>query len=162
MTQRPRAVPMLVACLVAAACQSTPKPSQDRVVRGTGLVVGLDKTASSDRETRKAILAFARDQGITLQAADVVDGSVARVCVTASLPAGATVGQTVEARCEAMDAGVSLRTGELLRCELRDETGNTQVVAQGPLVTPSDSSAAETRPAPTSPIAWVRGGIIVR
>lgn len=154
MAHRPLAVPVLVAVLAAASCQSSPNAPKDRVVRGKGIVTGLAGTGSSDLETREAILAFARDHGFRIQGNDIPEGTLAMVNVTGTVPAGATLGQTIEVRCEAVKAGVSLRAGTLLRCALHDEDSKTIVVVQGSVIT----MAAE----PSSPVGWVRGGIVVR
>ncbi len=101
---------------------------------GLGIVTGLEKTGSSDRGTRQAMLNIVRQLGLNLTIADVVGGTSTLVTLTCTLPPFAKEGQEIDVKCEVMTDASSLRKGTLLRAELKGVDGQTYVVAQGPVV----------------------------
>lgn len=132
---------------------------------GIGIVTGLPNTGSSDRGTRQALLNVVRQLGLNLNIQDVVGGTTTLVTVTAQLPPFAKEGQPIDVKCEVMTDSLSLRGGELLRCELKGVDGQTYVVAQGALVVNGYAAAGTNAQATknNSTTGWVpNGGLVVR
>lgn len=139
--------------------------SMPHLLVGVGIVTGLAQTGSSDRGTRQALVNLVRQLGLNLSLIDVVGGSTTLVTVTCTLPPFAKQGQTLDVKCEVMTDSLSLRGGELLRCELKGVDGQPYVVAQGALVvsgfTANTANASATKNPSGS--AWLHnGGHVIR
>jgi len=139
--------------------------SMPHLLVGVGIVTGLATTGSSDRGTRQALVNVVRQLGLNLNITDVVGGSTSLVTVTCTLPPFAKQGQTLDAKCEVMTDSLSLRGGELLRCELKGVDGQTYVVAQGALIVSGFAASTANASATKNPSgsAWLHnGGLVVR
>lgn len=132
---------------------------------GIGLVTGLDKTGSSDRGTRQAMLNVVRSLGLNHAIQDVIGGTTSLVTLTCSLPPFAREGQTLDVHCEVMTDASSLRNGTLLRAELKGVDGRTYVVAQGQITVGGVVASAPNAEVKknTSTTGWLNnGGLVIQ
>jgi len=139
--------------------------SMPHLLVGVGIVTGLATTGSSDRGTRQTLLNVVRQLGLNLSQVDVVGGSTSLVTVTCALPPFAKQGQQLDVKCEIITDSLSLRGGELLRCELRGVDGQPYVVAQGALVVSGFAAAGTNASTAKNPsgTAWLHnGGTVIR
>jgi flagellar P-ring protein precursor FlgI len=127
---------------------------------GIGLVTGLDKTGSSDRGTRQAMLNVVRSLGLNHAIQDVIGGTTSLVTLTCTLPPFAREGQMLDVHCEVMTDASSLRNGTLLRAELKGVDGKTYVVAQGQITVGGFVAAGTNADVKknTSSTGWVNNG----
>jgi len=153
----------LVVGLTFVACHNAPAGRPEPRLTGIGIVTGLDGTGAADATARRAVLQQLRADGMLLNVEDIATGSTALVRLSCARPPTATVGESTDVRCEAVDVRVSLRGGELLRAELRDEDGVTCAVASGPVVTTTATAVPGDAPRPAATTGWVlHGGVFVR
>lgn len=111
---------------------------RENQLSGYGLVVGLDGTGDQTTQTPftvQSILSMLQQKGITVPAGSQLQlKNVAAVMVTASLPAFAQPGQTIDVTVSSMGNAKSLRGGTLLMTPLQGADGQVYGIAQGNLV----------------------------
>lgn len=99
---------------------------------GYGLVVGLNGTGDGKLDfTQKSISNMLEKMGIRVNPIDIKVKNVAAVMVTATLPAFARPGSTIDVAVSSMGDAKSLQGGTLLLTALKGADGNTYAVAQG-------------------------------
>ena len=108
---------------------------RDNVLVGTGIVTGLAGTGDSpgNRATRQAIANVLAQFNLTVAPEQVVSRNVAVVMVSASLPAFAREGDTLDVTVSSSGDARSLLGGNLLLTALRAPNGRTYALAQGAL-----------------------------
>ena len=105
---------------------------------GYGLVVGLDGTGDQAPFTINSTLSMLAEMGITLPPGTPLQTkNVAAVTVTASLPAFARTGQTIDVTVSSFGNAKSLRGGTLLMTPLKGADGQVYGMAQGNLLVAS-------------------------
>jgi flagellar P-ring protein precursor FlgI len=105
---------------------------------GYGLVVGLAGTGDSLRNapmTQQSMIAMLERLGVNTRGATMDTKDIAAVMVTASLPAFAAAGSTVDVSVSAMADAKSLQGGTLLVTPLLGADGEAYAVAQGSVET---------------------------
>jgi flagellar P-ring protein FlgI len=137
---------MLTAALAAAAPARAERLKdlasiagvRENQLSGYGLVVGLDGTGDQTTQTPftvQSILSMLQQKGITMPPGTQLQlKNVAAVMVTASLPAFAQPGQTIDITVSSMGNAKSLRGGTLLMTPLGGADGQVYAMAQGNLV----------------------------
>ncbi|TFW09621.1 flagellar basal body P-ring protein FlgI [Oxalobacteraceae bacterium OM1] len=102
---------------------------------GYGLVVGLDGSGDQTTQTPftvQSVISMLQGLGVSLPAATSLQlKNVAAVMVTASLPAFAQPGQTLDVTVSSMGNAKSLRGGTLLMAPLKGADGQIYGMAQG-------------------------------
>jgi flagellar P-ring protein precursor FlgI len=108
---------------------------------GYGLVVGLDGTGDSERAafTPQTLETLLSRVGIRVDAAQLTLRNVAAVMVTASLPAFAKPGTTIDVTVSSIGDARSLVGGTLLMAPLNGADGQVYAVSQGQLKVGSDA-----------------------
>ena len=108
---------------------------------GYGLVVGLDGTGDSERSTftPQTLETLLSRVGIRVDAAQLTLRNVAAVMVTASLPAFAKPGSTIDVTVSSIGDARSLLGGTLLMAPLSGADGQVYAVSQGQLKVGSDA-----------------------
>lgn len=105
---------------------------------GYGLVVGLDGTGDQTTQTPftvQSIVSMLQSMGVSLPPGTNLQlKNVASVMVTASLPAFAQPGQTLDVTVSSMGNAKSLRGGTLLMTPLKGADGQVYAMGQGNLV----------------------------
>jgi flagellar P-ring protein precursor FlgI len=105
---------------------------------GYGLVVGLDGTGdqtSSAPFANQSLLAMLQQMGVTVPPGTNMQlKNLATVMVTASLPAFAQAGQTIDVTVSSLANAKSLRGGTLIVTPLKGADGQVYAIAQGNLV----------------------------
>ena len=105
---------------------------------GYGLVVGLDGTGDQTTQTpftAQSVQSMLQQMGVNLPAgAQMQLKNVAAVMVTASLPAFARQGQTLDVSVSSLGNAKSLRGGTLIATPLKGADGQVYAMAQGNLV----------------------------
>lgn len=105
---------------------------------GYGIVVGLDGTGDQTSQTPftvQSIRAMLQQKGVNLPAGTQLQlKNVAAVMVTASLPAFAQPGQTIDITVSSIGNAKSLRGGTLLMTPLHGADGQVYAMGQGNLV----------------------------
>lgn len=113
---------------------------------GYGLVVGLDGTGDQTTQTPftvQSIISMMGQMGITIPPGTSLQlKNVAAVMVTASLPAFAQPGQTMDVTVSSMGNAKSLRGGTLLMTPLKGADGQIYAISQGNLVVGGVGAAA--------------------
>lgn len=105
---------------------------RDNQLVGYGLVVGLDGTGATSKFAQQSIISMLGQMGVNLPPTDSVSlKNVSAVMLTASLPAFAKPGQTIDVTVSALDNAKSLRGGTLLMSTLKGADGQVYAVAQG-------------------------------
>ncbi len=124
---------------------------------GYGLVVGLSGTGDSKLEfTNKSVKRMLDKLGIKVNGEDVASKNVAAVLVTATLPAFARAGNTIDLLVNSIGDASSLRGGTLIQTPLRAADQQIYVVAQGPVTVGKAGQSHST-------VGYVsNGGIIER
>jgi flagellar P-ring protein precursor FlgI len=111
---------------------------RENQLSGYGLVVGLDGTGDQTTQTPftvQSIVAMLQQKGINIPPGTQLQlKNVAAVMVTASLPAFAQPGQTMDVTVSSMGNAKSLRGGTLLMTPLQGADGQVYGIAQGNLV----------------------------
>jgi flagellar P-ring protein precursor FlgI len=109
---------------------------------GYGLVVGLDGTGDSTPYTVNSTLTMMTEMGVKLpQGTNLAMKNVASVTVTASLPAFARPGQTIDITVSSFGNAKSLRGGTLLMTPLKGADGQVYAMGQGSLLIASAGEA---------------------
>ena len=104
---------------------------------GYGLVVGLDGTGDSNPTpfTVQSVTSMLQQLGVSLPpGANLQAKNVAGVIVTASMPAFAQPGQTLDVTVSSLGSSKSLRGGTLLMTPLKGADGQIYAMAQGNLL----------------------------
>jgi flagellar P-ring protein FlgI len=141
-----RTVPilLLLACAAFAAAKEPParvkelgkmQGWRENVLVGTGIVTGLAGTGDSpvNRATRQALSNVLAQFNLTVAPEQVSSRNVAVVMVSASLPATAREGDTLDVTVTSSGDARSLVGGSLLLTALRAPSGKVFALAQGPL-----------------------------
>jgi flagellar P-ring protein precursor FlgI len=152
--------------VTAPACQAASRIKdivqfegvRDNKLVGYGLVVGLAGTGDSLRNapmTKQSLEAMLERLGVNTRDATLDTKNVAAVMVTASLPAFAASGSSVDVTVSAMGDAKSLLGGTLLVTPLLGADGEAYAVAQGSVETGSISAggasgSSVTKGVPTS------------
>jgi flagellar P-ring protein FlgI len=108
---------------------------RENVLVGTGIVTGLAGTGDSpaNRATRQALSNVLSQFNLTVAPEQVNSRNVAVVMVSASLPAFAREGDTLDVTVASSGDARSLLGGNLLLSALRAPNGRIYALAQGPL-----------------------------
>lgn len=111
------------------------RPNQ---LMGYGLIVGLDGTGDQTTQTpftAQSITSMLKQMGVSMPAnAPMQLKNVASVLVTATLPAFAQPGQTIDVSVSSLGNAKSLRGGTLIATPLKGADGQIYAMAQGNLV----------------------------
>ncbi len=104
---------------------------------GYGLVVGLSGTGDSNKtvETLQSIANMLKVYGVNISAASLKSKNVAAVMVTATLPAFAKAGDTMDITVSSMGDAKSIQGGTLLQTPLKAANGQVYAVGQGAVST---------------------------
>lgn len=140
----PLAAPLLLALCAAATSHAGPIRVKDlgkvqgwreNVLVGTGIVTGLAGTGDSpgNRATRQALSNVLSQFNLTVAPEQVNSRNVAVVMVSASLPAFAREGETLDVSVASGGDARSLLGGNLLLTSLRGADGKVYALAQGPI-----------------------------
>ncbi|MFL6676031.1 MAG: flagellar basal body P-ring protein FlgI [Massilia sp.] len=146
---------LLFACALAAAAPAQAERLKDLAsiggvrqnqLSGYGIVVGLDGTGDQTTQTPftvQSIMAMLQQKGVNLPPGTQLQlKNVAAVMVTASLPAFAQPGQTIDVTVSSMGNAKSLRGGTLLMTPLQGADGQVYAMAQGNLLVGGAGAAA--------------------
>lgn len=113
---------------------------------GYGLVVGLDGSGDQTTQTPftvQSVVSMLQNMGVNLPSASSLQlKNVAAVVVTASLPAFAQPGQTLDVTVSSMGNAKSLRGGTLLMTPLKGADGQIYGIAQGNVLVGGAGAAA--------------------
>jgi flagellar P-ring protein FlgI len=105
---------------------------------GYGLVVGLDGTGDQSQGapfTAQSLAAMLQQMGVAVPPGVQLQAkNVAAVMVTASLPAFAQPGQSIDVNVSSLGNAKSLRGGLLIATPLKGADGNVYAMAQGSLI----------------------------
>ncbi len=108
---------------------------RDNPLLGYGLVVGLDGSGDQTTQTPftvQSTITMLSQMGVTLPPGTSLQlKNVAAVMVTASLPAFARAGQTIDITASSIGNAKSLRGGTLLMTPLKGADGQVYAIAQG-------------------------------
>lgn len=116
---------------------------RDNQLVGYGLVVGLDGTGATSRFAQQSVINMLAQMGVNLPPTDSVSlKNVSAVMLTATLPAFARPGQTIDVTVSALDNAKSLRGGTLLMSPLKGADGQVYAIAQGNLLVGGAGAAA--------------------
>ena len=133
---------------------------------GYGLVVGLAGTGDRTKNspfTEASLQAMLERMGVNVRDVTMKPANVAAVTVTATLPAYARTGSTIDVQVSALGDATSLQGGTLIVSSLRALDGEIYAVAQGPVAVSGfkaqGAGASVTRGVATS--ARIAGGGIV-
>ena len=116
---------------------------RDNMLVGYGIVVGLNGTGDALRNapmTKQSLEAMLERLGVNTRDATIDTKNVAAVMVTASLPAFAAAGSTIDVNVAAMGDAKSLQGGTLLVTPLLGADGEAYAVGQGTVETGSISA----------------------
>jgi flagellar P-ring protein precursor FlgI len=130
---------------------------RDNMLIGYGLVVGLDGTGDSLRNspfTQQSLQTMLERLGVNTRGANVNTKNVAAVMVTASLPPFSAQGTKIDVTVSAMGDAKSLQGGTLLVTTLLGADNEVYALAQGPIATggfkAEGAAQSVTRGVPTS------------
>jgi flagellar P-ring protein FlgI len=135
---------MLLLGLLAGSAAATPAAAGDvaegagNVVMGVGLVIGLAGTGDSSVDAQlvdNSIVGVLRQAGLDVWQGQIAPGRVAKVMVTAELPADAGSGAPVAISVTALGDAASLSGGTLLATPLRGLDGQLLAMGQGRVAT---------------------------
>jgi len=117
---------------------------RDNQLLGYGLVVGLDGTGDQTSPfTLKSTLSMLAQLGITLPAGTNLEmKNLAAVVITATLPAFARPGQTIDITVSSIGNAKSLRGGTLVMSPLKGADSQVYAMAQGNMLVSDAGSAA--------------------
>lgn len=112
---------------------------------GYGLVVGLDGTGDQTPYTVNSTLSMMTELGVKVPSgANLQLKNVAAVTVTASLPAFARPGQTIDITVSSFGSAKSLRGGTLLMTPLKGADGKVYAIGQGNLIVAPAGTGKDT------------------
>lgn len=136
---------------------------RDNQLVGLGLVVGLDGTgdSSSSQASIQMVSNMLQQFGVEVDSRYFRLRNAAAVMVTATLPAFARAGATIDATIASIGDARSLQGGLLLQTPLQAANGEVYAVAQGPLTIGGQSAAAGRAPRTHSLTALIPAGAIV-
>ncbi len=103
---------------------------------GYGLVVGLAGTGDRTRNapfTEESIQAMLERMGVNVRGSQLKTQNVAAVSITATMPAFARAGSSIDVTVSALGDSTSLQGGTLIASSLRALDGQIYAVAQGPI-----------------------------
>ncbi len=132
---------------------------------GYGLVIGLDGSGDSQQTkfTTQSLANMLNTYGLTIAADKMKVKNVAAVMVTATLPAFARQGTTIDVVVSSLGDARSLQGGTLLQTQLRAANGSVYAVAQGPVsiggFSASGGGSSTTKNHPTA--GRIPGGALV-
>jgi flagellar P-ring protein FlgI len=113
---------------------------------GYGLIVGLDGTGDQTTQTpftTQSINSMLQQMGVSIPAGAAMQvKNVAAVLVTASLPAFAQPGQTIDINVSSLGNAKSLKGGTLIATPLKGADGQIYAMAQGNMVISGAGAAA--------------------
>jgi len=118
-------------------------------VMGIGLVVGLPGTGDSSVDqgfVEQSIVGVLKRAGLDLWHDQIKPGRVAKVVITAELPADGGDGARLAVHISAIGDAASLAGGTLLATPLRDENGKAYAVGQGAVDVGQQGSIADGQP----------------
>jgi flagellar P-ring protein FlgI len=117
---------------------------RDNQLLGYGLVVGLDGTGDQTSPfTLKSTLSMLSQLGVTLPPGTSLEmKNLASVLVTATLPAFARPGQTIDITVSSVGNAKSLRGGTLVMTPLKGADGQIYAMAQGSMLVAEAGAAA--------------------
>ncbi len=108
---------------------------RDNKLFGYGLVIGLNGTGDNTAFTEQSFASMLSQFGITLpEGVQTNSDNVAAVSLTATLPAFAKPGQSIDVTASSIGNSSSLRGGTLLLSTLKGADGEVYAIAQGNLV----------------------------
>jgi flagellar P-ring protein precursor FlgI len=151
--------PLAACCALCAALVLAPAARAERLkdlasiagvrqnqLSGYGLVVGLDGTGDQTTQTPftvQSIVSMLQQKGVNLPAGTSLQlKNVAAVMVTASLPAFAQPGQTIDVTVSSIGNAKSLRGGTLVMTPLQGADQQVYAMAQGNLLVGGAGAAA--------------------
>lgn len=156
------AAPAAAGDLAGAAA---PTAADGNVVMGVGLVIALAGTGDSSVDeilVGNSIVGVLKQAGLDAWQGQISPGRVAKVMVTAELPADAGNGAPVAISVTALGDAASLAGGMLLATPLRDLDGKVLAMGQGRIATGDQSArvvpAAGEPPTIRLSIAMADGG----
>lgn len=115
---------------------------RDNQLIGYGLVVGLDGSGDQTPYTINSTLTMMTEMGVKLPAGATLNmKNLAAVTVTASLPAFARPGQTIDITVSSFGNAKSLRGGTLVMTPLKGADGQVYAMGQGNLLVASAGEA---------------------
>lgn len=130
---------------------------RDNVLIGYGLVVGLNGTGDSlrnSRFTQESLVAMLERMGVSTRGVNLNTKNVAAVMVTATLPSFGRQGSRIDATVSALGDSKSLQGGALLVTPLMGADGEVYAVAQGSIAvggfTASGQAESVTKGVPTT------------
>lgn len=150
----------LLMALLSAVCMAAPaavhaerikdlasiQGVRENQLMGYGLVVGLDGSGDQTTQTPftvQSVMGMLQQMGVNVpQGGSLQLKNVAAVIVTASLPAFAQAGQTLDITVSSMGNAKSLRGGTLLMTPLKGADGQIYAMAQGNVVVGGVGAAA--------------------
>jgi len=136
-------------------------------ISGVGLVVGLDRSGDSRRNTAslRALANRLRGMGVNIELDEIQARNVAMVMVSASISAHHRTGSVIDVNVASAGDATSLEGGSLLPTLLVGLDGNIYAVAQGALVvggfSASQDGSGTQKNTPTN-ARLVSGGFIER
>lgn len=98
---------------------------------GYGIVVGLDGTGDGVTMTKQTVANMIERLGLTIDVDQINVDNIGAVMVTASLPAFAKPGDTIDVVVSSVGDADSLQGGTLIMTPLKGADGNVYAVAQG-------------------------------
>jgi len=119
--------------------------SEDTVVVGTGLVIGLSGTGDSridERLVERSVVGLFKTMGIDPWVTKIAPGRAAKVIVTAELPLAPGTPRRIGVT--PVGDATSLAGGTLLATPLRYATGKVHSVAQGQIVMNGQAALVST------------------
>ncbi|MDG1416652.1 MAG: flagellar basal body P-ring protein FlgI [Maricaulis sp.] len=141
---------------------------RDNQLTGMGLVVGLNGTGDSTRNSpfmQQALEAMLEEFNISTSGTTMTTRNVAAVLITADLPAFATPGTRLDVTVSALGDASSLQGGTLVMSPLRAANGDVYAVASGGIAVggfaAEGDGATITRGVPTNG-RIANGGIVER
>lgn len=111
------------------------------ILKGEGLVMGLDGTGGKSEMTRRAVQNMLRSRDITID--KIATGSTAFVSITAEVPPFARPGEKITASIAVMDDTSSLFGGVLQPCELSAYDGKEYASAYGDIILSGFSASGD-------------------
>jgi len=143
------------------AAPSAAVPAQDSdFVMGVGLVIGLPGTGDAAVDhgfVESSIVGVLRRAGLDLWPGQINPGRIAKVMVTAELPADPADGKRVDLSVTAIGDATSLAGGTLLATPLRDPDGKVYAVGQGQVEVGNQVAGVELSQQPDS---TARAGVL--
>ena len=132
--------------------QATVLPGKENnLVMGVGLVIGLPGTGDAAVDhafVEKTIVGVLRRAGLDLWNGQIEPGRIAKVIVSAELPADAKDGMRVAVGVTAIGDASSLAGGVLLVTPLRDADGKLYAVGEGRIEVGNQVAGAEVSAQP--------------